>query len=428
MTTVRTGEDTPGPANSAWQLMRTNGPLRALFAARVISYGGDSITLVALMLYVAATTGQGLAVALLLLVTDFVPSLFSPLTGAISDRFDRRRVMIWCELAQAALIVMIALSLPPLPLLLALVGLRAVANQIFMPASRAAIPALVAERDLPTANSAMGFGANCAEAFGPFVAAGLLPWLHTRGVLLADAATFVVSAALLRTMPVLVPEPDGSQDNGTGGPSLLAQARSGLGYLVRTPAIRIIAIGFCGVVAFNGIDDVALVLLAKDTLGAGDSAVGILLGAVGIGLLVGYGLLTRYGSRASLTMLLLAGFLISSAGNFLTGFAWAVAAAFSVQAIRGLGLAAMDVATNTMLQQMVPSGMLGRVFGNLYGAIGVAAAVSYVGGGLLLDATDAPTTLIVAGTGGMLVTLAVALTLPQALRRYERERSPIAEH
>ena len=78
---------------------------RLLVVARVISFVGDSLSLVALMLHVAQTTGQALAVAALLLAGDFVPALLSPLSGAVSDRFDRRRVMIVCELVQAALLV-----------------------------------------------------------------------------------------------------------------------------------------------------------------------------------------------------------------------------------------------------------------------------------------------------------------------------------
>ncbi len=46
----------------------------------------------------------------------------------------------------------------------------------------------------------------------------------------------------------------------------------------------------------------------------------------------------------------------------------------------------------------------------------MAAAVSYLGGGLLLDATGAPTTFVVAGVTGSVATLVVALTLPRALR------------
>ncbi|UFS93123.1 MFS transporter [Nocardia huaxiensis] len=395
------------------QLLRTHRPLAALFSARVISYAGDSLSLVALMLHVANTTGQGLAVALLLLVGDFVPSLLSPIAGAISDRFDRRRVMIICELAQGTLVLLIALSLPPLPLLLALVAARSIAANIFMPASRSAVPALVAGADLEKANSAIGFGANAAEAFGPLLAAALFPLIGIRGVLLVDAASFFVSAVILLVLPALPPRPDGEVPE-----SLLAQARIGLGYIRRIPAVRIVSLGFCAVVACNGVDDVALVLLATETLHSGDSSVGLLLGAVGIGLLIGYGLLTRYGTRLSMTALLLGGFFVSSAGNLLTGLAWSVAAAFTVQAVRGLGLAGMDVASSTLLQRIVPDHLLGRVFGNLYGLIGIAAALSYVGGGALLDATSAPATLILAGSGGILATVVVALTLPRALREH----------
>jgi hypothetical protein len=60
-------------------------------------------------------------------------------------------------------------------------------------------------------------------------------------------------------------------------------------------------------------------VLATDTLQAGESAVGLLLGAVGIGLLVGYLLLTRTAS-CSMLALLVAGFAVSSVGNLLTGW------------------------------------------------------------------------------------------------------------
>jgi MFS family permease len=139
--------------------------------------------------------------------------------------------------------------------------------------------------------------------------------------------------------------------------------------------------------------------------------VALLLAAVGIGLLVGYALLSAFGGRVPMAVLLVAGFAVSSAGNLLTGLAWAVAAAFTVQTVRGLGIAAMDVATNTLLPRLVPAPMLGRVFGNLYGAIGVAAALSYVGGSVLLDLTSAPVTLMVAGTLGTLATVVTAFAL-----------------
>lgn len=384
----------------ATRLIRTNRPFGALAVARIVSLTGDSLSLVALMLLVAGRAGDALAVALLLLVGDFAPALLGPLTGAVSDRFDLRRVMVVAEVVQGGLVLVIALSLPPLPVLLVLVALRSVAGQVFLPASRAAMPAVVADEDLPAANALLGFGANAGEVAGPLLAAALVGVVGVRGVLLVDAASFALSAVLLLLLPRLP---------AAGSAGLLGSAREGLAFIWSHKAVRVIALGFCAVVACNGVDDVALVFLAHDTFGAGDAAVALLLAAVGIGLLVGYALLSAI--RAPMSVLLVAGFAVSSAGNLLTGLAWAVAAAFTVQTVRGLGIAAMDVATNTLLPRLVPAAMLGRVFGNLYGAVGVAAAVSYVGGSVLLDLTSAPVTLVVAGGLGVLVTVATAVAL-----------------
>jgi MFS family permease len=431
------------------RLLAANRPFRLLWTARAVSFLGDSLGLVALMLHVAETTGQALAVAVLLLAGDFGPALLGPLTGTVADRLDRRRVMVGCELVQGALVVAIALWLPPLPLLLVLVGLRAVAGQVFQPASRAAVPAVVAEPDLERANAAVGVATNGGETLGPLVAALLLPVLEVRGVLLVDAATFGVSAALLGFLPALA-----GPGRGPGPrPSFLADAAGGLRYLQNQVVVRAVALGYVAVVACTGIDDVALVFLATDTFGAGEAAVGLLLAAVGIGLLAGYAVLARTGGGRPIsrgtppavhrgttpavprtppvhrgttpavprtppaTGLLLAGFAVSSAGNLLTGLAWAVAAAFALQAVRGLGIAAMDVAATTLVQRTVPPDLQGRVFGSLYGGIGAAAALAYLLGGLLLDRTTARVTFVAAGAAGLLATGATALALRRAVHR-----------
>ena len=319
---------------------------------------------------------------------------------------DRRRVMIACELVQAATVLVIALALPALPLLLLLVGLRALAGQVLAPAARSAVPGLVPDHRLESANSALGFGANGMEAVGPFVAAALLPLIGLRGVLLIDVATFLISAALLsrlRGMPAVT----------IGGPraGFFTDARAGLRYLMTAPLIRAVAFGFVAVVACNGVDDVALVFLTRDSLQAGDFAVGVLYGAVGVGLLGGYVLLGRRAGRSSLIALFVCGCAVSSLGNLLTGLAGAVAAAFVVQLVRGLGISAIDIGVNTLLQRHVPPALTGRVFGSLYGGIGVAAAVSYVLGAVLLELTDPRTTFVIAGGLGLLVSVASAVVL-----------------
>jgi MFS family permease len=399
----------PGGAGSA-RLFGANRSFRLLWSARAVSFLGDSLGLVALMLHVAETTGQALAVALLLLAGDFAPALLGPLAGTVADRLDRRRVMVGCELLQGVLVAVTALWLPSLPALLALVGLRAVAGQVFQPASRAAVPALVPEPDLDRANAAVGVATNGGETLGPLVAAVALPVLDVRGVLAVDAATFLASAVLLGFLPAM----PGTVPGLGRQASFLADAGGGLRTVWAEPTVRAVTLGYVAIVACNGIDDVALVFLATDTLGGGEGAVGLLLAAVGIGLLAGYALLARARGRLPMAVLLLAGFAVSSAGNLLTGLAWAVAAAFGVQAVRGLGIAALDVAATTLVQRIVPPRLLGRVFGTLYGGIGVAAALAYLLGGLLLDRTNPRVAFVSAGAAGLLATGATALALRRA--------------
>lgn len=381
---------------------------RLLLGARGVSYAGDTLSMVALMLHVASSTGQALAVSALLLAGDFVPSLLAPFAGALADRFDRRRLMICCELVQALTVAVIALALPPVGPLLALVAVRAVAGQIFQPASRAAVPSLVPAAGLAAGNARLGLVTNVAELAGPLLAAALLPWLGTRGVLAVDAASFLVSAALLTGLPRLAPAALSIE-------SLWKGARTGLGHLARHRTVRVVALGFCAVVLCTGVDDVALVVLSQEDLRTGDTVAALLLGAVGLGLTAGYALLSRRGAWARMTTLFAAGLAVSSAGNLLTGavahVAWAAAVVFAMQAGRGLGIAAIDVAANTLLQRLVPDEMLGRVFANLYGAVGASAALSYVLGGLLLDAAGAPATLVAAGAGGVICALLTGVAL-----------------
>ncbi|MEV0792663.1 MFS transporter [Kribbella sp. NPDC050459] len=382
-------------------MLRGSGGFRGLWGARVVSVLGDSLGLVALLLYVQRATGAALAVALLLLAGDFVPGLFGAVAGAVGDRFDLKRVMVVCDVVQGVLTVVMAVSLPPLPVLLVLVAVRGVTAQVFLAGSRSAMPRLVRDDQLEAANSALGAGTNGLEAVGPLIAAGLFLVTDVRGILYIDAATFFVSAALLSRLPRIQVE--------RSGHSLLKDARDGLGYIVRTRAIRVIGIGFFAVVAFNGVDDVAMVFLAKDELHGSDSAAATLYAGVGIGLILGFAILARYAVRFKMPVLMLLGFAVSSVGNLLTGLAWAIWAALALQVIRGLGIAGIDVGVNTHLQRVVPPQLLSRVFGNLYGAIGLAAGISYVGGGLLLQHTDARTTFVAAGAGGLVATAVTAI-------------------
>jgi MFS family permease len=402
------GHSPPG----AIGLLRENVAFRRLWIARSMSFIGDSLGLVALLLHVASTAGSGTAVALLLLVGDFAPTLLCPFSGTLSDRLDRKRLMICSELGQGAIVGTIALVSMPLAPLLALVALRSTLAGIFQPASRSAVTTLVPANRLESANAALGFGTYGFELVGPLAGALLLPVAGIRGMLLIDALTFLLSALLLSRLPGLPPVPLGSEPR----LSFLRDAHQGVRAIWSIRPLRILTIGFCAAVAFSAADDVALVFLAQGPLGGGEAAASLLYAGAGVGLLLGFGLVAGFGGRVALLGLLLAGFAIASGGNLLTGLAWSVPTAFGFQAVRGLGISMLDVGVNTLVQRIVAPGMQGRAFANLYGLIGLSAGVSYVAGGPLLDATGPRVLLIVAGIGGLAATAWMAVRLPRAVR------------
>lgn len=386
-------------------LLRRSARFRILWTSRATSYLGESLGLVALLVHLQGAAAAAIAAAMLLFAVDFVPGLFGPLAGAIADRFDLRKVLIGCELTQAAFTAIIAATLPPLPVLLVLVVVRGLAAQIYLPASRSAVPSIVDDSDVEAANSTLGAGTYGMEAAGPLGAAALFTFLGVQGLLVLTSVSFAIAALVLLGLPALEPTVAGPHEG------IISATRAGIGFLWSTPTVRVVAIGFFVVVALTGVDDVALVFLAKDALHSSDAAAAALYAGVGIGLAIGYPLLARYASRTSALVLLIVGFAVSSAGNLLTGLAGAVVAALLIQVIRGLGLAALDVGVNTYLQRTVPREVLGRVFGTVYGLVGVAAGASYLLGGVLLSLTDAPTTLVVSGASALLATAITALAL-----------------
>lgn len=410
---AESGSDAP----HGWALIRRRPKFGALWTARTVSFAGDSLTNIALVLYVA-NGGGGPAVAALLLVTDFAPAVLTPVLGSLGDRFDRRRLMITTQLLQATVVATIGTWRPGLAGLLVLVAVNANLARVFQPASSSAVPMLVPGADLTAANSLLGFGTNGLAIVGPLAAAGLLPLVGLRGVLLLDAATFVVAAAVLSRLPTLPPVHTGpSTPDGTGRRGFWRETIDGLRYLWANRIVRVTVLGFAGLVACTALDDIALVFLARHSLRVGNSAASVLYAGADLGLLLGFAALTRI-PRVPPAVLFAAGMAVSSLGNLLTGASWLISLAIACQVVRGLGIAGQDAGSHTLLQRHVPSAMQARVFANLYNAIGLAAGISYLGGGLGLVSASPRVVLVAAGAAGLGVAAVTAIALARALREF----------
>jgi MFS family permease len=369
---------------------------------------GDGIANVALVIYVQRVEGSGSAVGLLLLMT-MLPSCLAPFTGVVVDRFDRRRVLVTGEAVQAVLALIVAVWLPGLAPLLVLIFLKSIAATVCDIAGRSAIPSVVDDDGLVAANAWFGGARQAADVIGPVLGGVLVAAASVRTALGVDVATFAVGVPLLLRLPALtLIGTDGGRE---GGGNWLTEARAGLRYLAQNRVARAVTIGFL-ILGLTGADDVALPFLARE-LGSGDVGIGVLYAAVAVGLVAGFALLARGRFPMTPAAGFVGGCVIVGVGETLTGIAGAIALAVIFQMVRGVGTAAIDVNLQTLLQRSVAPEMLGRVFANVYGAVGIAAAVSVGVAGPFLDATSPGTVLVATG----LAAFAAAATTALLLRR-----------
>ncbi|MDQ6709827.1 MAG: MFS transporter [Candidatus Dormibacteraeota bacterium] len=367
--------------------------------SRTVSSVGDGIALIALILYVKETERSGVAVGALLLAQS-LPHLLGPLAGVIVDRVDLKRLMVLCEVAQAGIYAAIAWWQPPFALLLPVIVVTAILDTTFGPAAGSAVPAIVEASDLRQANAWMGTSLNLQVAVGPVLSGLLVLALGVRGALGANALSFALSAVLLATLPRRLGSRAGAVARG-----IVAAGSAGLRFAWQQPALRGLLGGTFLIVAFLAVDNVALVFLIRDTLRGNALAYGAVAGAFGVGMLLSSVALSWIRSAPRSTSLLIGGWLLSAITTIATGAAPNVGVAAAAQAAGGVANGIENVASSTLIQEVVPAAMLGRVFGLFGTAASGGSALAYALAGFLIDATSPRLTFIIAGIGALAVAL-----------------------
>src|SRR6058998_1253827 len=194
----RTEPERTTEAAAAVSLLRRNRDFRRLFLASVISLGGDWFLFVALGGLVLQVTGEAVSVGILIVSQELPIFIATPWAGWLTDRFDRRRLMILCDVARAAICVgFLAVGPENLWLAYVLLASLSVFTAVFDPASSAAIPNVVDPADLPTANALSGSLWGTMLAVGAALG-GIVSTVFGRDTaFMVDAASFAVSALLL---------------------------------------------------------------------------------------------------------------------------------------------------------------------------------------------------------------------------------------
>ncbi|MFB6105069.1 MAG: MFS transporter [Halobacteriaceae archaeon] len=411
-----------------------------LFLGRVVTNVGDSLYTIAAMWLVYALTGSTFYTGVAGFLTR-VPAALQFLAGPLVDRWRLRRVLVGTQLAQGVLVLVVPvaayLGALSVWVVLSIVPVMAAIAQLGYPAHTAAVPRLVDDERLVSANSAMSFAMQSVN-LGANAAGGLL--VATLGAVTlytVDAATFAVAAVLFATITFAVTATDRSEPTAAGAATTdggepaqeaadeetgaldgyLDELREGIRY-IRGSLLAALVAGALVVNFVFGISTAVLPAYA-DGLG-GAETYGLLLAAISGGNLLGsaaVSLIQRYPFGRVLAG---AGLLsaLTWAGALLVGWLPATVALFVATFVP---IGATNVAISAAIQSAVDEDLLGRVSSVLSSASTAALPIASLVGGVMGSVLGPVTTLWVSG-GGFLVLAGYILARPAL-----RELPPVAE-
>ncbi|MFQ5966744.1 MAG: MFS transporter [Acidimicrobiia bacterium] len=331
-----------------------------LWAAAGVSNLGDGIFFAALPLLVVSLTTDPVAVALASFAGTLPWFLFALLAGALSDRLDRRLVMVYVDLARAVLVGLLAVAVladvVSLPLIYVVAFLLGSAETLFDTSSEAIIPNLVPEGALPDANGRLqGTVWVTSSFFGPPLGAFLFATVATLPFFL-DSASFVLAAVLVAFIGGKYRADRASDDR-----SITADVGEALRWLYHQKVLFTLALMAGTINLFGSAIFAVFVLFITQEIGLSEFGYGILLSIVGFTGLIG-------ALNAPRTIRLLGpGFTIqgivglSAILSLAMGFARSTLMVGVIAGLYGLSTTSWNVVSVTLRQELTPDELRGRV-------------------------------------------------------------------
>lgn len=403
----------------------------AVWAGQTLSGLGDRVYTVVLPFVVLGLGGGAGALSVVLTAFSVAQVAALVVAGVVVDRYSRGTVMLAADLVRAAAVGLVAVFLATGGLTVVGVAAAAVvlglASAFFLPAYTAVIPELVDQDVLPAANSLRGVSMQVAGIGGPLLAGVLVASGGTALAAGANAASFAAAALalLLGARPLLTARRPARTSSAAAsepghGTGWWRSIRAGLAVVAGHTWLWV-SLALFGVlnICFAGGVSLVLPLLAASRWGGARGyallltafAVGSLIGAVAIG--------ARRLRRPGRAIYLL----MAAAGVSLSGAAGSrsLATAAGCVAVAGACIAAFAVLWETLLQQRVPSHLLGRVASLDHLASVGLLPVGWAAVGLLVAATSPAVALTALGVLVSVLALA-ALSIP-SVRNLEGTRS-----
>jgi MFS family permease len=396
-------------------LWRTKG-LRPLLAAEVISTTGGQMTWLALPWFVLVTSGSATRMSLVVAAELLGLAALGLPGGKLLGRFGAWRTMVVCDSARAPLMLVVPLlhwagGLSFATLLAIAAALGALSAPYFA-AQKVIVPELLGEDEalVSRANALFQGATRMTMLLGPIAAGVMISFLSAPVVLAVDAATYAVSALLLKLF-VPRPEPLPADGEDTG-------VRRGLRFLAREPLLRIwtpvFAFGDAAWTAFF----ISVPVLVVDRFGADPRVAGWLIASFGVGAVLGNAVAFRFLlERVRGFSLIAIGVLAQALPLWLLTVDLPAAAYSAVLVASGLGNGLCNPSIHSLMTLRIPPALRPTVMTSMMMLFALVQPLAVFGVGPVLDAFGPEPVLIgfaVAQTVAMAVVAASALAARSA--------------
>ncbi len=382
-----------------------NGSFSALWMGQVVSLFGDRVHQIALLALVYnQTEGSALAVALAFIASTIPNLIFSPVAGALVDRWDQKQVLVISDILRASLVLLVLPAiLINVWLAYPIVFLITTVSIFFRPARISILPRIVREQDLLPANSAMWVGETLADVVN-YPLAGLFVLFLADSLALAfwfDAVTYLLSAALLATIvvppivrraraapadgseaidslePEVPPEPAGPPTVS----DVLTDLKAGWAFLRRESVLLANTIqGTAGQFAVGVVTALGFVLAEAISPDTTEATYAFMETAIGVGNLIGGFVLGLFASRVRKGPLIIAGYTAFGVLVVLVGLVPPVPVMLGLMFGIGVANMAFVIPSQTLFQERTPTEMMARVvsfrFALVFGGMTVAMVLA----------------------------------------------------
>ena len=376
-----------------WRVFRVPGFL-PLFGAQFASSLGDWTGLIAILAIASRVSNSATAVAFVMVARMLPGFLFAPLGGALIDRWNRKVVMVTCDIGRAGLLALLPFwqNIWGLVILSFLIEMLTL---LWGPAKDASVPNIVTDPEQLASANSLGLVA----AFGTFplgaalfaVLAVVAPWLahfhqlswfEIRKESLAiwvDGATFLLSALLISRLQL--PETERGTRRNVPASQTWRDIKDGLGFIRANPLVRGVMIGLAGGLIGGGAIVPLGAKVAQEVLGGGAAAFGLLMIALGVGAAIGVVTLLWLQRRLPRQAVFTTAIVATGVSIIAVASMSSLGPAFVLVVALGACAGCAYVTGFTLLQESVSDEMRGRTFATLYTIVRVC---------LLLSLTIAP--------------------------------------